>query len=339
MDRRIRNAVLECTGAIVGAGFASGREIMRFFSRYSSFSWIGVVIAALVMGVFAFAIMKKAREADAVSLSELCHIYLGPAGAVGTIAFTILLGTTGGSMVSAAGELGSLALPVHGAYWIVFLATLLLGLLLSAKSLTPLAFVSTLLVPAMVIAFLLCFIPPKGDAAAPQMLLPVWRKIVEVVLFGVSYGAMNITLAAGVMCEIGRGMNEKRAARTAIYLSLCLLALLVLGNAVLVRQPQLADAALPMVMLLNQFGKIGFWMAVIGLYLAIFTTLLAAARSFFNMMGYCKPVWLNFVLTGGLFFLFGVVGFARLVGAVYPALGFLCLLLLLWTLTGKKKSV
>ena len=338
MDRRIRNAVFECTGAIVGAGFASGREIMRFFSRYGSFSWIGVALASLVIGFFAFAIMKKAREADVVSLSELCHAYLGPAGIVGTIAFTILLGTTGGSMVSAAGELGALALPVHGAYWIVFVTTLLLGLILSSRSLTPLAFISTLLVPVIVIAFLLCFIPPRGEAAAPEMLLPTWRKIAESALLGVSYGAMNITLAAGVMCEIGRGMNDMRATRTAAYSGLCLFALLALGNAVLVRQPQLADAALPMVMLLNQFGKIGFWVAVVGLYLATFTSLLAVARSFFNMLGYCKPGWLNFVLTGGLFFLFGVVGFARLVGAVYPALGFLCLFLLLWTLTGKRKA-
>ena len=338
MDRRIRDAVLQCTGAIVGAGFASGREIMRFFSRYGSFSWLGVFLASAVMGVFAFAIMKKAREADAVSLSGLCRAYLGPAGVVGTIAFTVLLGTTGGSMSAAAGELGALALPVHGAYWIVFLSSLLLGLFLSRKSLAPLAFVGMLLIPAIVIVFFLCLIPPAGAAATPQMILPVWRKIVEVILFGVSYGALNITLSAGVLCEIGRGMNDRRAIRTSVYLGLCLLVLLVLGNAALVRQPQLNDAALPIVMLLNKFGKLGFWVAIIGLYLAVFTTLLAAARSLFNMLGYCKPGWLNFAVAGGLFFLIGVVGFAKLVGIIYPVLGFLCLFLLLWTLTGKRKA-
>ncbi len=339
MDRRIRNAVLQCTGAIVGAGFASGREIMRFFSRYGSISWIGVFLAAAVMGFFAFAMMKKAREADAFSLSELCRAYLGPAGIVGTVAFTVLMGATGGSMSAAAGELGALALPVHGAYWIAFLCTLLLGLILSYKSLAPLAFVSTLLVPAMVAVFLLCLIPPEGAAAAPHRILPVWQKLVEVILFGVSYGALNITLAAGVLCEIGRGMSSKRAIRTSVYLGICLLVLLALGNIVLLRQPQLADAALPIVMLLNKFGKLGFWVAIVGLYLAVFTTLLASARSLINMVGYCKPGWVNFALSGGLFMLFGVVGFAKLVGIVYPVLGFMCLLLLLWTLTGKRKTV
>jgi uncharacterized membrane protein YkvI len=290
------------------------------------------------MGVFAFAIMKKAREASSLSLSELCRAYLGPAGIIGSIAFTVLLGATGGSMSAASGELGALALPVHGAYWIVFIGTLLLGLILSRKSLTPLAYVSMLLVPAIVFVFLLCLIPPAETAATPQMLLPAWRKIAEVILFGVSYGALNITLAAGVLCEIGRGMNEKKAGSTAIYLGLCMLALLALGNIALVRQPQLADAALPIVMLLNKFGKLGFWVSAIGLYLAVFTTLLAAARSLFNMLGYCKPGWLNFVVAGGLFFLVGAVGFAKLVGIIYPVLGFLCLFLLLWTLTGKRKT-
>ena len=34
--------------AMVGAGFASGREIMRFFSQYGAFSWALVIFAALV---------------------------------------------------------------------------------------------------------------------------------------------------------------------------------------------------------------------------------------------------------------------------------------------------
>ena len=333
MDRRVRDAVFQCTGAIVGAGFASGREIMRFFSRYGSFSWIGIGLAAVVMGVFAYALMKKAREANVISLSQLCRAYLGPAGIVGSIAFTILLGATGGSMSAAAGELGALALPVHGAYWILLLVSLMTGILLSSRSLSPLAFVGRLLVPSLILIFLLCLIPPEGKAIAGQFLMPVWRKVAEVVLFGLSYGAMNITLAAGVLCEIGRGTPEKKALHISVFLALCIAGLLSLGNFVLLRQPQLIDAALPMVMLLNSFGKVGFWLAIIGLYLAVYTTLMAVARGMINIIGPCKPGWLCFALTAAFFFAFAIVGFDRLVGVIYPVLGIMCLLLLLWIVT------
>ena len=37
--------VLCVTGAIIGAGFASGREIMTFFSEFGSFSWALVCLA------------------------------------------------------------------------------------------------------------------------------------------------------------------------------------------------------------------------------------------------------------------------------------------------------
>ena len=338
MDRRVRNAVFQSTGAIVGAGFASGREIMRFFSRYGSLSWLGIALAASVMGLFSFFIMKKARATGVISLSQLCRAYLGPAGVVGTVAFTILLGATGGSMTAAAGELGALALPVQNAYWIMLLASLALGILLSNKSLSPLAFVGKILVPALILIFILCLIPPQGNAADSESTQPVFRKVAEVILFGLSYGALNITLSAGVLCEIGWGMPEKKAMRTSLYLSACLLFLLSLGNFALLRQPQLKDAALPMVMLLNAFGKGGFWLAIIGLYLAVFTTLMAVARGLINIVGPCKPSWIGFVITGVVFFIFAVVGFDRLVGVIYPALGFMCLLLLLWFITARQKK-
>lgn len=336
MARRVRDAVLSCVGAVVGAGFASGREIIRFFSRYGPFSWIGIVLASASVGFFAWMLMRRAREAGADSLSRLSNAYLGRAGIAGTIAFTLLLSITGGSMTAAAGELGALTLPVHGAYWIAFFATLILSLLLTHRSLSPLAFISFLLIPVLTLAFLMCLVLPKGEAATQEALLPAWRKILEAVLLGLSYSAMNITLAAGVLCELGQGLNRKNAAWTAVFLGLALLALLSLGNTVLLRQPELVSAALPMVMLLNKFGKLGFWLAAAGLYLAVFTTLMAAARSFFNIVDACGHAFIGLAVTGGLFLLVGVVGFSRLVEAAYPILGFVCLFLLLWIMVGKR---
>ena len=338
MDRRVRDAVFQCTGAIVGAGFASGREIMRFFSRYGSFSWVGIGLASAVMGLFAYMLMKRSREASVISLSQLCRVYLGPASMIGSIAFAILLCATGGSMAAAAGELGALALPIHGAYWIVLIVSLVTGILLSSRGLSPLAFVGRLLLPSLILIFLLCMIPPEGKALTSQMVLPVLRKAAESILFGVCYGALNITLAAGVLCEIGRGTSKKKAMQIAIYLTACIACLLSLGNIVLLRQPQLTEAALPMVILLHAFGRAGYWLAIAGLFLAVYTTLLAVARGMMNFFGPCKPAWLGFVLTLTFFLLFAAVGFDRLVGIIYPILGLMCLLLLAWILFLHKKQ-
>ena len=338
MDRRTRDAVFQLTGSIVGAGFASGREIMRFFSRYGVFSWIGIGLAVITIGAFALALLRKAKEADVTSLSQFCRTFLGKAGVVGSIAFAVLMGATGGSMLAASGEIGALALPVHGAYWIVLLVTLAAGLFCSRRNLTSLAWAGKMLVPALLLIFGLCILLPEKTAASTQAMTPGWAQILEVTLGGISYGALNVTLAAGVLCEVGRNMADKKAVRTAIFLGLCLLALLSLANIALMRQPQLLDAALPMVMLLNNYGKIGYWLAIIGLYLAVFSTLLAMARGFLNMFTCYIPNWKAFAATGVVFLLFAVIGFTRLVGIVYPALGFLCLLLLLWTLTGKKAA-
>lgn len=338
MERQTRDAVLECAGAIVGAGFASGREIMRFFSLYGKLAWLGVGLAVFVMGAFTLAILRKARHSDGCTIHRMSCRNMGWAGNMGTGSFVLLLGATGGSMLAASGELFQLALPLHGAYWIGLCVTLVCGLYLSVRGLEPLAYIGKLLIPALAVIFLLCLQLPRREAVLAQEYLPLGRRILEVCLNGLSYGALNITLAAGVLCELGVSLNDRQACRTSVYLSFLMLALLGMGNAVLLRQTSLYNAALPMVMLLSAYGKLGFWLGIIGLYLAVFTTFLAAARGLGNML---RERWNKrraILLTAGLILPFAFIGFGGLVGMVYPALGFLCFGTLMWIIVGKRKK-
>ena len=55
-------SALAIVAAIVGAGFASGREVMTFFSEMGAASWLGVGVAcALVGGITGYARRSWAR--------------------------------------------------------------------------------------------------------------------------------------------------------------------------------------------------------------------------------------------------------------------------------------
>ncbi len=89
-----------CVGAaMVGAGFASGREIMRFFSQYGAFSWALVIFAALVT---AWMLRRMLALSGVQSRLTKGLLYL----------FSLAVG---GGMTAAAGELWALTVPVHHA--------------------------------------------------------------------------------------------------------------------------------------------------------------------------------------------------------------------------------
>lgn len=59
--RSVRNIFSIACGyvaAVIGAGFASGQEILSFFVRYGRYSIVGIVIACIIFSVFAYSVLS-----------------------------------------------------------------------------------------------------------------------------------------------------------------------------------------------------------------------------------------------------------------------------------------
>jgi uncharacterized membrane protein YkvI len=58
-------------GTIVGAGFASGQEILQFFTRFGALGLVGLVFCAVMFAVFGYIIMRLGKELNARSHMEI----------------------------------------------------------------------------------------------------------------------------------------------------------------------------------------------------------------------------------------------------------------------------
>ena len=63
--------------AVVGAGFATGQEIMRFFTSYGPVGFLGVLLAGGLLMIVAPMILRKSIAYDAHSMGELMSFRLG----------------------------------------------------------------------------------------------------------------------------------------------------------------------------------------------------------------------------------------------------------------------
>lgn len=94
-------------GAVVGAGFASGREVYVFFSRYGANGLWGVGISVLLLMLLALRTVALARHYRSQTFADLTENHLGPKGHVvlkAIITASLWLGL--GIMLSGAGAAG-----------------------------------------------------------------------------------------------------------------------------------------------------------------------------------------------------------------------------------------
>ncbi len=290
--------VWELIGAVVGAGLASGREIASFFSTFEKWSLPGIFLSVAVMASLTDTVIPTAW-----------HNTWKEKG--WSLLLSLLLVVTGGAMLSGAGEAVALMLPIHGAYWIGQAITLLLAWLLARRTVSGLALVSRALTAVLISMMVLgLFMPGLPAAVLADSSLPAGT------LRAITYGGFNAALQVPIMSA--SCMDSQRKRRTAWSAAALIAAVLLLGNAVLLRHPAMIGEPLPFVRLMAALGKPGFWISAACIYLAILSTLTACIRG--SGGGFFPAAGMIVVALGG---------FSGAVGVLYPMLGGACFLMLL----------
>lgn len=287
----------ELVGAVVGAGLASGREIASFFARYGGWGYAGILLA---VGMLLFL-------AD-VPLPANSHGRW--TGRLWKALLSLLLIATGGAMLSGAGEVAALTLPIHGAYGIGLLATLLLAWLLACRTTAGLAWVSRLLLGVLAMLIGIAFTLPPMQAVSIELTSPV-----HALLRGLTYGGFNAALQWPIVQGMPPLARERR--RAASHAGLMILMLLILGNALLLRHPALLGEPMPFLRLMSGLGKPGYYLGAVSLYLAILSTLTACLRGLHGS---------GLSVIGIL--LVSLLGFTGVVEVIYPLLGGGCFVML-----------
>ncbi len=192
------SVALALLSGVIGAGFASGREIVRFFAMHGRMAFAAAVCALFMLHVLFLRLPAQLARYGAGTLPQLCVLRFGRRfGALCGGLFLLLAAITGGAMLCACAELGALVLPVRHAYGLTLISTLLLAILLAAHGLDGLALpgaVLSLLLPALLVHLGLlpageaCFLP----AMTPE--LPV-RAVCDGAALSAPYAAPSQTIS------------------------------------------------------------------------------------------------------------------------------------------------
>lgn len=322
-------------GTVVGAGFASGQEVLQFFGYFGLRGVIGLIFATALFIVFGYSILKLGYDVNAEShlpvVREAGGRFLGT-----VIDWVITFFLFGALVVMAAGTgaifgqefnlsplLGSLVMVIAS------LVTVLLGFggVISAISYV----VPVLLTAVLVLAAYTLFSNPQALLAnldwfqADRAAVRFWP------LAALLYISYNLVLAVAILAPLGASSKPGPLRWGAVWGGMGLgLGAMAITLALIVGAPAVARYEVPMLYLAGKVSPLFRNFYVATLLAEIYTTAVGSLYGFAaRVVKTESPVfrWLA-IGTGIAAFVAAQLGFSTLVGTLFPAVGYAGLLLL-----------
>lgn len=328
-------------GTVVGAGFASGQEHLHFFAAFSSGGDLGVMLAGLLFIIFGVLLADLASR-HATSSPEDLLVFVGGTALVRALDWLLTVFTFCSLCIMLAGS-GALFREHAGVSANLGTAlTAAVTLMASAKGVSGLLSINTLSAPvllgapvAVAAASLILArrgVLPPSPVPSPQtftgnVLLPAWP------VASVLYVSYNLLLVVAAFASMGEELDDARTARRGAALGGAALSvfLAAIHLTLELHGDEVWRTEVPMLLAASRLGA-GLRLAYsAALWVAMVTTAVAGCFAMSRRLEkwvrlpqrtLAVPVTLAAALLAQ-------VGFASLVGRIYPVFGYLGLPLVL----------
>ena len=332
-------AIIPCIGAtfvgtVVGAGFASGQEIYRFFSIQGLQGFLGVICAIFILGVFGEKVFRIGLAIKPKSYKEFFDFSLGPGMAgIADLMVTIFLIVLIGVMFAGSGAIFK---EIGMGYWTGIVLSVAVVILVLFQELPGLITANLIIVPLMFTGSLVVSIFALQNRCIdllPQATDCSW------LLAAVQFSSYNLVLAIPVLLSLCGKYPSPAYLKLGGWLGSIVLGIMagLIHWSIIFHLPHLKNSPLPMIELARLAGNQLYWLYAMVLWCEMLTTLLAniygVARRLVAAGQWGFRFWVVILTLAGI--LIGEIGFSNLVSKFYPLFGYLCLVIL-FLMIGKK---
>lgn len=321
-------------GTVVGAGFASGQEVLQFFGYFGLNGVWALILTTILFIFFGWIILDLGMRLEAAS--HLPVIRYAGGKWVGTAVDYVITFFLFGALTAMAAGAGAIFAEQFGLPAIIGNAVMVLAAVLTVMMglggvVTAISFVVPVLLAAVLGISIWTLVSTPLNLSAVEALpgkaaVPFWP------LSAVVYVSYNIVMAVAVLAPMGalveaRETLKRGAVLGGIGLGIGALAILL---ALLANMPQAARYQVPMIYIAGRFAPAVQYIYSLVLFAEIYTTAVG------NLYGFVARITdaeapkarLYIIGTGVAAFLASQLGFTTLVRVLYPSVGYAGLLLL-----------
>lgn len=320
-------------GTVIGAGYASGQEILQFFSAFKDKGLISLIIATGLFVVFAYIPMLLGKRLNCGDYEKVITIGKSKIPQIfADILITFTLFGTLTIMIAASGTTFNQSFGVPIIVGGIFMTALLIVSLLAGldgivKALSAVVPVMVVTAFGMSVYYMLNPIPVAD--ITKEVIINASPLIKHWSLSGILYVSFNLIVSIAILVSMGQiAEDEKNIFHGSVFggliLGLCAMAL----NFALVKNIHVVGTAdLPMVELAKAVsGTMGSIYSVI-LFLGLYSTAISCFYGVYVRFSK-SPVFSKFGNKGIIIFISlislgaSMLGFTNLIGYLYPLIGY-----------------
>lgn len=324
-------------GIIVGAGFASGQEILQYFTSFGHLGTVGAIVSTILFAYLGMTLTKVGSRLQTLSHKEAIYTISGRW--LGLIVDAILVFTlfgVGVVMVAGAGSLlnQQFGFPVYLGSLILIILMIITMLLQVDKVIGVIGSITPFLILAVLVAAIYSLVVMDTTFAELEpTALKQESEFGHWIIAAINYASFNIAVGAGMSIVMGAAeKNERIASLGGLVGGLAIGVLIVLSHLAIFSQVDVVAAFdMPLLKIVDQIAPgLGLLFSLV-LFGMIFNT---GVSMFYGFVArFSAPGTSNFVvwtfITGIAGFIASFVGFTDLVAKFYSLIGYLGLFLIL----------
>lgn len=328
MQRSLKIA-LAFVGILVGAGFATGAEVIQYFISFGAVGLLGAALAGVVMAVAGAIVVQLGSHFLADDHKVVFRSVAHPVVArFLDVSVTVTLFAMGFVMLAGAGSTlhQQLGWPTWVGAALMTVLVIVTGLLDVDRVSAIISWVTPLVIIAVVVGFVVALVQFPADPAsisalaaqAPSPVSPWW-------LSALNYVGLALLMAVSMSLVIGGShANSKDALVGGIAGGVLYLVLLMMAAVLLyLEYPAIGDADVPMLALFASLSDWMPWVMVFIIYAMIYNTAIAMLYALGRRLSADRPQRYRPVFIGVTLLAFAVsfAGFGSLMSVVYPLIG------------------
>ncbi|QHT61974.1 hypothetical protein GXP70_19645 [Paenibacillus lycopersici] len=316
-------------GTVVGAGFATGQEILQFFTRFGFMGALTILLATLMFVWLGAKMMLISNDVQAKSYEDVNKVLFGDRFGRWISHFMQLV-LFGVCAVMLAGAGAIFSENWNFSYQSGLLLTIVGCFLLLRKGMNAILTVNAIVVPAMLLFTVLIIIDTVQTPGSGRWLLlksdfspfAVWAS-------PFLYAAFNLSMAQAVLVPLGAAMKDRKTIVYGSWVGGIGIGFMLLSGhiALSVYMPGIQQFAIPMGGIARELGHGIQWVYIFLIFAEIFTTLIADIYGLTLQLQERIKLSRTMLttLTLGACYFASQIGFGPLLSTLYPIFGLISL--------------
>lgn len=324
-------------GTVVGAGFASGQEILQFFTQYGWLASLTIALSSILFIWIGIKLMLMAHDLKASSYEDLNHAIFGRkiGNWINLFMMLVLFGIT---TVMLAGGGTVFEEQLHLSYKTGLLVTLVLAYFVLSRGIGAIMTVNSVVVPIMLLfSFVIVIYTSQSPSSGNWLRITSDDSLGRIWFAPVLYTAFNLAMAQAVLVPMGASIRNRSVLIWGGLLGGAGIGLLLLSAhyALSAQMPGIAQFEIPMGNIINRLGSVPQIAYLLVIYGEIFTTFIADAYGLSLQLQQRTKLHPKLLLICILAssYLVSHIGFKTLLSALYPLFGLISvvwLVLMIW---------